>query len=80
MNRIKKIYSEEPTLNGDNEKPVPQQAGDSVEEVDILKALLILCEFYNTKNRKNPNFEVSSTGDSLLLVAKIVSDTRTEFG
>ena len=72
MNRIKKIYSEEPTLNGDNEKPVPQQAGDSVEEVDILKALLILCEFYNTKNRKNPNFEVSSTGDSLLLVAKIV--------
>jgi 5-methylcytosine-specific restriction endonuclease McrBC regulatory subunit McrC len=72
MNRIKKIYSEESTSNGDIEKPDPQRAEDSYEEVDILKALLILCEFYNTKNRKNPHYEVSSTGDSLLLVAKIV--------
>ena len=72
MNRIKKIYSEDPTSNVDNEKPVPHQAGDTYEEVDILKALLVLCEFYNTKNKKNPHFEVSSTGDSLLLVTKIV--------
>ena len=72
MNRIKKIYSEESTSSGDIEKPDPQRTEDSYEEVDILKALLILCEFYNTKNRKNPHYEVSSTGDSLLLVAKIV--------
>lgn len=72
MNRIKKIYSEEPTLNGDDEKPVFQQTEDSYEEVEIIKALLVLCEFYNTKNRKKPHVEVSSTGDSLLLVAKIV--------
>ena len=53
MNRIKKIYSEETTLNGDDEMPVFQQTEDSYEEVEIIKALLVLCEFYNTKNRKN---------------------------
>ena len=72
MNRIKKIYSEESSSNGDIEKPVPQQADGHYEEVEIVKALLVLCEFYNIKNRKNPHFEVSSTGDSLLLIAKIV--------
>jgi len=72
MNRIKKIYSEESTSNGDIEKPVPQQADGHYEEVEIVKALLVLCDFYNIKNRKNPHYEVSSTGDSLLLVAKIV--------
>jgi 5-methylcytosine-specific restriction endonuclease McrBC regulatory subunit McrC len=72
MNRIKKVYSEESISNDENEEPVPQQAVGHYEDVEILKALLVLCEFYNTNNRKNPHFEVSSTGDSLLLVAKIV--------
>jgi 5-methylcytosine-specific restriction endonuclease McrBC regulatory subunit McrC len=72
MNRIKKEYSEESISNEENEGLVPHPDEDAYEEVDILKALLILCEFYNTKNREKPHFEVSSTGDSLLLVAKIV--------
>jgi 5-methylcytosine-specific restriction endonuclease McrBC regulatory subunit McrC len=74
IKQIKKFHSEESVNSEDDEEDSAKEYEKSHFDVsEILKSLLRLCEFYTAKNNTDINFSVVQSGDTLLLVQKIVN-------